>query len=230
MQQLALDVRLADYARFETFYSGANEAAVAAVKSAATQIGRQVHWLWGPLDSGRSHLLQAAVAAASEQGFACAWLPLDMAGLTPAMLEGMGSLDLLCVDNVETVAGDAAWERALFVVCEELRARNARLLVTAAMAMPQAGIVLRDLSSRLAAGPTWKLQALNDAELLAALQLRAHWRGFELPDDAGQYLLRRAERSSSALFALLDKLDSAALAAQRRITVPFVKSVLQQSD
>jgi len=93
--------------------------------------------------------------------------------------------------------------------------------------MPEAGIRLRDLASRLASGPTWKLQSMRDEDQLAALQLRSRWRGLELPDEVGQFLLRRTDRSSAALFALLDKLDQAALTAQRRLTVPFVKSVLE---
>jgi len=227
MQQLALDLQLADYALFDTFYAGPNAAVMNAIKFAATHSGQQVHWIWGAPGSGRSHLLQASVAAAGEAGHACAWLPLAMDGLEPGMLEGMGGLELLCVDDVDAVAGDAEWERALFMVFEELRANSGRLLVTASMAMPESGILLRDLASRLASGPTWKLQSMGDADWLAALQLRSRWRGLELPDEAGQFLLRRTDRSSTALFRLLDKLDQAALTEQRRLTVPFVKSVLE---
>jgi DnaA family protein len=226
MQQLALDLQLADYALFDTFYAGPNAAVINALQLAATEPGAQVHWIWGSPGAGRSHLLQAAVAAAGEVGHACAWLPLANDELIPAMLEGMGGLDLLCVDDVDVVAGDAAWERALFQVFEELRANDGRLLVTASMAMPESGIRLRDLASRLASGPTWKLQSMGDDDLLAALQLRSRWRGLELPDEAGQFLLRRTDRSSTALFLLLDRLDQAALTAQRRLTVPFIKSVL----
>jgi DnaA family protein len=226
MQQLALDLQLADYALFDTFYAGSNAAVVNAIKRAATEAGQQVHWIWGAPGSGRSHLLQAAVAEAGAAGCACAWLPLGNDDLAPGMLEGMGGLDLLCVDDVDAVAGDAAWERALFAVFEELRANNGRLLVTAATAMHESGIRLRDLASRLASGPTWKLQTMSDEDQLAALQLRSRWRGLELPDEVGQFLLRRTSRSSAALFSLLDRLDQAALTAQRRLTIPFVKSVL----
>lgn len=226
MQQLALDLQLADYALFDTFYAGPNAAVVSAVKRAATEPVQQVHWIWGAPGSGRSHLLQAAVAAAGAAGHACAWLPLANTDLEPAMLEGLGGLDLLCVDDVDAVAGDDAWERALFRAFEELRANNGRLLVTATMAMPESGIRLRDLASRLASGPTWKLHSMSDEDQLAALQLRSRWRGLELPDDVGQFLLRRTVRSNAALFRLLDRLDHAALTAQRRLTVPFVKSVL----
>lgn len=228
MRQLALEVQLADYARFDSFYGGPNAAVLDAVKRAARSADQQVHWIWGAAGSGRSHLLQAAVADAGEAGAVCAWLPLASAELVPEMLDGMGRLDLLCVDDVDRVAGNPAWESALFAVFEELRANAGRLLVTAAVPMPQANFELRDLASRLASGPTWRLRPLDDAECLQALQLRASWRGFDLPAEVGRLLLQRTERSNKALFALLDTLDKAALAAQRKLTVPFVRAFLDQ--
>ncbi len=227
MRQLALDLRLADYARFDSYYPGPNQILLEALKQAATMPGAQVIWLWGAPGSGRSHLLQACVAAASADNYACAWLPLaETDTLTPEMLEGMGTLDLICIDDIDTIAGRPDWEQALFGLFEALREHDSRLIVSAATAPSSAGFQLRDLGSRLASGPTWKLKALSDADQLAALKLRARWRGLELPDETGRYLLRRVERSSAALFAMLDELDSAALAAQRRLTIPFVKQVL----
>jgi DnaA family protein len=227
MRQLALDLKLDDFALFETFYPGANAALVQALQSAASNPQQAVHWLWGAPGSGRSHLLQATVAAAGAAGFRCAWLPLRAAAeLDPQMLEGMGMLDLLCIDDIDAVAGDEVWERALFRVSDDLKLGAGRLLVSASVAPAGAALQLPDLASRLAAGPTWKLRSMDDADLICALQRRSAWRGFELHDDAGRYLLRRVPRSPAALFALLDQIDGAALAAKRRITVPFLKIVL----
>jgi len=227
MRQLALDLQLADYARFDSFYAGPNQIVVEALRQAAGNRVAQVAWIWGAPGSGRSHLLQAAVAAAAEKNHACAWLPLsDTSAIAPGMLEGMGQLDLVCIDDIDVIAGQSRWELPLFGLFEALRENNARLIVTASASPANVVFELRDLASRLASGPTWKLKALDDADQLEALKLRAHWRGLELPDETGRYLLRRVERGNLALFALLDELDSAALTAQRRLTVPFVREVL----
>ena len=61
-------------------------------------------------------------------------------------------------------------------------------------------------------------------------RVRAQERGFELPDETGRYLMSRYPRDLSSLFAVLDRLDQASLQAQRRLTVPFVKQVLEGSD
>ena len=228
MQQLPLEVRLADFALFATYFPGPNQAALQALKQTAASQQAQVHWLWGRSGSGRSHLLQATVAEAAALGRRCAWLPLTQPHeLNPGLLEGMGELDLLCVDDVDAIAADASWEHALFRLFEELRASGGSLVLSASCAPAEAGIALPDLQSRLASGPVWRLRNLDDAELQQALQLRAQWRGLELSDEAAVYLLRRVERATGAVFDWLDVADRAALAAQRKLTVPFLKSVLE---
>jgi DnaA family protein len=70
------------------------------------------------------------------------------------------------------------------------------------------------------------LMPLVDRQVVAALGLRARRRGLELPDETAQYLLKRMPRDLPSVFNLLDRLDEASMIEQRRLTVPFVKSVL----
>jgi DnaA family protein len=133
----------------------------------------------------------------------------------------------VCVDDVEAAAGYGAWEEALFHLYNRLIDSGGGLLVSAAVAPAQLAIRLPDLVSRLGAAPVYQLHPLNDDQSLEAMRLRARQRGFELPEETGRYLLRRLPRDLSALMSLLERLDTASLAAQRKLTVPFVKSVLE---
>jgi len=230
MRQLPLDIQLADYALFETYFDGANASVVHALRESlldgSTGPGNQLIWLWGTPESGKSHLLQALVAAAADLQLRSMWLPFDGIDLGPAMLEGMGGLDLICIDDVQVVAGQAEWERALFRLFEDSMQQGVKLVITANAAPNAVGFQLPDLISRMNWGTTFRLQALSDEDSVQALQKRAAWRGLELPAETARYLLSRVHRSPGTLFALLDKLDKEALVAQRRLTVPFVKSVL----
>ena len=85
---------------------------------------------------------------------------------------------------------------------------------------------LADLASRLAASEVHRLQPLAESEQAQALRRRARHRGLELPEETPAYLTRRAPRDFSALCRLLDELDTESLAAQRRLTVPFVRDWL----
>jgi DnaA family protein len=103
------------------------------------------------------------------------------------------------------------------------------LYVSAKSSPASLNIKLADLISRLNWGPVYQLQVLEDADKVQAMQQRADQRGFELPDEVANYLLSRYPRDLHSLFALLDRLDFASLQAQRRLTIPFVKSHLAES-
>lgn len=224
--QLALPIRLADHARLANFYAGPNAALLAALAAAARGDRGGPVWIAGAAGSGRTHLLQAVVAEVAPPAVAV-YLPLARAaGLPPGVLEGLGTARLVALDDIGAVAGDADFERALFGLCEGLRAGGGRLVAAAATDVQQCGFVLPDLASRLAAGLRFGIAPLDDAGRLAALKLRARFRGLDLPDETGRYLLNRVDRSLASLCRLLDDLDLASLQSGRRLTVPFVRSLI----
>ncbi|MEO7387400.1 MAG: DnaA regulatory inactivator Hda, partial [Gammaproteobacteria bacterium] len=104
-----------------------------------------------------------------------------------------------------------------------------RLVVSAAAPPGEVPFQLADLASRLKSGGAYRVQPLDDDGRLAALKIRARFRGFELPDDTGRYLLNRTARGPASLFRVLDTLDRAALIAQKRLTIPFVRGVLDDT-
>ena len=103
------------------------------------------------------------------------------------------------------------------------------LLSVAAEAAPrESGFSLADLASRMSKLPVFQLRALTDEQRVAALQLRARHRGLELPDDTAAFMLKRSRRDMASLYDLLDRLDLEALKAKRRLTIPFVRGVLER--
>jgi DnaA family protein len=227
MQQLPLEIRLADHAVFNNFLAAGNELVIHELKAVASRAPQPMLWLWGPPESGRSHLLQACVAAADDLGRRAVYLPLDRTlGLPAAALEGLGELEVVALDDIDAVAGDAAIEQGVFALFEQLRQTGGRLVVSAAVPPGELRFGLPDLASRLKSGGVYRLHPLDDAGRLEALQIRARFRGFDLPDETGRYLLNRTPRGPASLFKLLDTLDRAALVAQKRLTLPFVRSIL----
>ena len=225
MSQLALPLQLADYAVFETFLADGNEAVVDHLQSLPGAAEGQGAWIWGAPATGKSHLLQATCERFADRA---AYLPLaDMAEAGPALLEGLESRQLVCIDDIDHVAGDDDWERGLFVLCNALVEAGHHLLVSASVSPRESGIVLADLKSRLQRLATFHLRALDEASRMAALQLRASHRGLELPADTARFLMTRSRRDMKSLYELLDRLDLEALRAQRRLTIPFVRDVLQ---
>jgi DnaA family protein len=187
--------------------------------------------VYGAAGSGRSHLLQAACAEASRAGRPAAYLPLAQLRADGArILDGFEQLALVALDDLDAVAGDAAFEAALFTLYNGL-AEHGRSLAIASAGSPAATPVrLPDLASRLAASEVHRLEPLAESEQPAALRRRAERRGLELPAETLAFLTRRAPRDFATLCRMLDALDTESLAAQRRLTVPFVRDWLARSD
>lgn len=231
MSQLVLPLRLADHAVFASFYESGNEPLVATLmelaRGAADGAGHGC-WLWGEAATGKTHLLQAVCDLAGDRAV---FVPLSMfAAAGPAVLEGLASRDLVCVDDIENVVGDPDWETALFDLCNQLVDAGGQLIVAASTTPRECRIKLPDLASRLSRLPVFHVHALDDEQRVGALQLRARHRGLELPAETARYLLKRSRRDMASLYELLDKLDLEALRAKRRLTIPFVRDVLQLSE
>jgi DnaA family protein len=202
---------------------------LAALRNLALDHGERMLYLWGSKGSGRSHLLHAICAEVNDSSAATAYLPLDMhAMMTPAFLDGLESMALVCLDNLDAIAGDPAWERAIFDFYNRRKELedSTRLIVTAKAPANQLTLVLPDLVSRLNWGMTYRVTELDDAQKLSALQLRAELRGLKMPLEVARFLIKRLSRDMPTLLKTLDRLDKASITAQRKLTVPFVKETL----
>lgn len=218
-KQLPLRFRVQEGVTFENYFPGANHEVVDLLRH-----HREPYvYLWGIDGVGKSHLLQAACQSQK----VAAYLPLaELRAYDPGLLEGLEELDLVCLDDLEWVAGHDAWEHALCDLYNRLREAGVPLRAAGVVAPTALGLTLADLVSRLSWGAVYHLQGLDDYDKATALCLRARSRGLNLPEEVAHYLLRRQPRDNISIFSLLDYLDHASLAAQRRLTIPFVRSVL----
>lgn len=227
MQQLPLGVRIPDRAVFESFLPARNLQAVEHAIGVADGNLTGATWLCGPVGVGKTHLLQAVCARVG--GGRAGYFPMgELAPLGIGVLEGLTALDCVCIDDLDRVVGELDWERALFGVLREIQERDGRLVVAATAPPALLSWKLPDLGSRFTAVAIFQLRELDEAEQRQALQLRARVRGFELPDETARWLQRRFPRDMRTLYELLDTLDEAALVAQRRLTIPFIRSVLKE--
>lgn len=226
--QLPLGISLSESFSFDNFLPGDNAVGYGLSRSLAALSGERQVLLWGEASVGKTHLLQASCAAAATAGVAVSYLPLaEVLGYGPEMLEGLEQLQLICLDDVHVLAGRRDWEVALFNLINAARSRDARLLLAASGTPLELGIELPDLVSRLGWGPVVQLLPLSDEGKLDWLRLRAERRGLQMPAEVAAYLLRHCPRDMAHLGEVLDKLDRASLVAQRRLTVPFVKDVIE---
>lgn len=233
LRQLSLNIKLGDSSSFENFLSASNREATEQLNRIVQSLCRQqlpkerLVFLWGRAGTGKTHLLQAACRLAQEAaGTSPAYVPLkEAAHLSPAILEELENVALVCVDDVDRIAGDSLWERALFQLCERSRGSNNVLIFSASAGPSHLDLELPDLTTRLGWGLVYQLRLLSDDERVTAICLRAQNRGLDITEEVARYVLQRFPRDMHSLFELLDRIDDASLASQRRITIPLIRSL-----
>ena len=229
MKQIALDIGLATGPTLASFFAGPNQAVV---KHLALWVGAQSStatrspvptYLWGTSGSGKTHLLKAAREALREQGAIVGWLDASMHE-PPVFNEAWAAVLLDDVHLYTAVQQHAAFN--WFV-----NAQTLARWVLAAGALPPADLKLRDdLRSRLGWGHVFGLQVLSEPGRRAVLRQAADARGVFLGDEVMDFMLTRFSRDLGSLMELLDLIDGYALQTKRAITIPLIKSMLENSE
>lgn len=236
--QYSLDIALPKFATFDTFIDATGQ-----LLSELTQLSNtkseskpdnklepRQYFLWGSASTGKTHLLQAICNQLASTDQNVIYLPMkDLVNQSADILNDMQQLDVLCIDDVDAVLGEQQWDRQLFILINELRANNKCIVMTATSSPHEVNVSFPDLASRLVWGPVYKLSLLEDQDKSLAIQAHAKVRGLDVSDEVCSYLLKRFPRDLNKLIELLDQLDKESLVQQKKVTVPFVKSVLNIS-
>lgn len=226
MQQMALDIGLAPLPSLANFVAAGNEAALEHVKLWAGNAKRSPvpTLLWGESGAGKSHLLRAVREALRDQGHRVGWL--DATVLHPTEFDERWEVVLL--DDCQLYTAEQQAAAFNWFVNAQSPAHGAARWVLAAADRPPADLQLReDLRTRLGWGHVFQLHALGEAERRSVLRRAADERGVFLSDEVMDYMLNRFSRDLSSLMLLLDQLDGYALRTQRAITIPLIKSMLE---
>jgi len=183
--------------------------------------------IFGTKDSGKTYLLQALCNHFSNQGKSSFYLPMKQAKeLSVDILESLESMELVCIDGIESIVGNKVWEIGLFnLINRSLNSKN-RLIFTSSKNIDVMNFELTDLDSRLRKIQSHELYALADDEILSALKHIANLRSIKLGSKEAQYLLTYANRNISDLVQILESLDQLSMEMKRKITIPLIKEVI----
>jgi len=222
LKQLAFDFVAPAKPTLDNFVVGRNAEVVQRLRElGVARDGERSLYVWGASSSGRTHLLQGALASFERRGARVAYVA---AAHTPRP-ETLAEADAAAIDDVERL--DDAAQSVVFNLYNRLRDSGGVLL--AAGNAPPAQLCLRpDVMTRLAWGLVYEVHALSDAEKAQALAEHAARRGFSLPPEASQYLLTHVQRDMRTLIAMLESLDRYSLEAKRPVTLALVREMLER--
>lgn len=215
MSQLLLDIGPGWQPTLDNFVVGRNLELLSALRHAlAGSSSERCFYLWGENGSGKSHLLQACDHAASNMQHSAIYAQ----GSVPQFAE------MVAVDDVECLEDTAQIE--LFNLYNRMRDSGGMMLVSGTQS-PLHLMLRDDLRTRLGWGLVYQVHGLSDEEKAQALKQHAQSRGFALPPEVTQYLLRHGRRDLPSLMAALDALDEHSLRLHRAPSVPLLKEILQ---
>ncbi|MEQ1483994.1 DnaA regulatory inactivator Hda [Methyloglobulus sp.] len=216
---------------FDDYYPGSNKEIIDQLRKTVAGTGEQYIFLWGEEGYGKSHLLQACCHEAFHQDITAFYLDLsDSASTDPELFTGLEGFEIVCLDNIDALAGREDWELAFFNLFNQHRDQGNRLILSATCTPNSLTFTLPDLRTRINWGLSLKIQPLDDNDKIAALNYKAQQMGFDIAPQAARFLLTHYDRSLTSLWLILDKLDWASLAAKRKLTIPFLKQILDQRD
>ena len=183
--------------------------------------------IYGAKDSGKTYLLQALCNQFNNQGKSSFFLPMRQAiELSVDILDSLENIELVCIDGLESLVGNKAWEIGLFNLINRSFNSNNRLIFTSAKNIDGMNFELKDLDSRLRKIQSHELHSLADDDILYALKHIANLRSIELGFKEAQYLLTYADRNISDLVKILESLDQLSMEMKRKITIPLIKEVI----
>lgn len=210
-----------------SYIAGENENLIKLVQQIASKESNYVLYLWGEAGTGKTHLLQAACKQAAESDLHVAYIPLkQIEELSAEMLHDLGELDLVCIDDVESIIEQLEWQQGLTWLYNELKDNKHSLIISGNKSPANSGLELDDLKSRLSSDQVIQIRPPSDELKIEVLKQKANERSFELSDEVIEFLIRRVDRNLTSLIEVLDNIDHASLAAKRKITVPFVKDLI----
>lgn len=215
MSQLLLDITPDWWPTLDNFVADGNQELLSGLRHALqNKNGERMFYVWGENGSGKSHLLQAIIGAAQAVEQRAVYAKRSVPDLC----------SVVAVDDVEKLSDYAQID--LFNLYNQMRDSGGMLLVSGKEA-PQNLAVRNDLRTRLGWGLVYQLHGLSDEEKALALQQHARSKGYQLPSEVTQYLLRHGRRDLPSLMAVLDALDAHSLSLHRTPSVPLLKQIMQ---
>ncbi len=181
----------------------------------------QIILLYGSKSSGKSHICEA-ILNESDGGHILVNDRLKLINLTLT-----DYYSLVVIDDLDKLAVSKECEEKLFTIINNQILNKKPVLVTSSKDINECNLNLKDLSSRLSSDKIFTISDLDDSDKINMMISYCSQRGLEIPDKVLNYIINNCSRDIYFICALIKSIDSASMSTKKKITIPFIKKVLQ---
>ena len=182
----------------------------------------------GEEGSGKSFLMQAICNELSSAEKQFAFIPMKKAfNMGVEIFQNLGSLDAVCIDDLQLILANQDWETALFNLINECQQSNCTLMLSLGGTQPlNESIILPDLLSRIKRMEFIALHAVQDEFFNQAIDFVAQQLDIKIEKAELEFLLKHQTRKFSLLVENIIAVDKQAASLKRKITIPLIKETL----
>ena len=182
----------------------------------------------GEEGSGKSFLMQAICNELSSAEKQFAFIPMKKAfNMGVEIFQNLGSLDAVCIDDLQLILANQDWETALFNLINECQQSNCSLMLSLGGTQPlDESVILPDLLSRIKRMEFIALHAVQDEFFNQAIDFVAQQLDIKIEEAELEFLLKHQTRIFSLLVENIITLDNQAASLKRKITIPLIKETL----
>ncbi len=134
----------------------------------------------------------------------------------------------LVIDDVDKGIGDYDLEETLFHIINYALECNTKLFFTSSVILNNLDFQVMDLKTRLLSFPVANIYAPDDDLLKSLIVKQFMERGIVVEPDVVEYIVKHIERDSRSVSFLVERADLLAVSEKRKITIPFIKKVIEE--
>jgi len=225
IKQIPIDYSFVISKTYKSFIIGNNQELVKSLKSLKISTKKNIIFIYGKRSSGKTHLLKA-----TETYFNSNVLYVDEKKETNFDLNKLSKYNLLLIDNLEKIISTNEKEKNIFKIINEFILNKKNIVVSSNKPLKKINFSLPDLSSRLAWDLQFEIYDLNDADKIKVLKKYASERGLTLSPKVCSYIISHLQRDIFYLCNSVKFFDKNSLSLRKRITIPFIKKIIEYKN
>lgn len=221
--QIPINFSFCNAKTLDNYISGENKHLIKALKEFAKNNHGQLIYLFGEKSTGKSHLCKAVFDIIEDTKIL----------VNQHNFETLSDIDLqninyLILDDFEIILEKGNNEDTLFYYINEFIISKKSLLISSINSTEQITFTKKDLKSRLTSNLIFNIKEISDERKVEVLKNITEDIGWTIEEKVCQYIMYHYRRDLFFLCNVLKSIDENSLALKKKVTIPFVKSIIER--